>query len=310
VHFYHYYKNKWKPQIKNFLKTIDYNNRLYISFAEFLTNENVFIWNEYNTERYNELTKSSLVKNVPYSDFYDGFVAKIGNEVFANIYCKNNLSDAYNIIHEFIHYHIAKRTNLEDESECSKFFAEFPSIFFEYLFNLYLKNNNLYEDDRDIQIETRKVENVKNVFVMSSTCRLHEEINKDNYNLQNLYETITNTLEFSNFIDKASFTYEYLIEEICDINKFYDLLNVNLSEIDYSNVINYISATLFSEELINLVGNGKTYLVDKLIDVIDFLPYTTMDPFYVLEYLELNYRFLNFKQVGENVRPKRLEKIK
>jgi len=145
---------------------------------------------------------------------------------------------------------------------------------------------------------------------MSSTCRLHEEINKDNYNLQNLYETITNTLEFSNFIDKASFTYEYLIEEICDINKFYDLLNVNLSEIDYSNVINYISATLFSEELINLVGNGKTYLVDKLIDVIDFLPYTTMDPFYVLEYLELNYRFLNFKQVGENVRPKRLEKIK
>ena len=310
--YYQYYFSLEKTisLIESFFNEVDTSKRLSNIFKEFLNDENVFIWDKNDEEKYNLLRKSKLAKSCPYCDFYDGFVSRINNEIFVNVYCRNNLLDSYNIIHEFIHYYIVKEIKLDEESESSKFFAEFPSIFFEYLFNMYLEDCALFEFDRDIDIMERKVEVIKNVFMISSTCKLYNAISKGNVEFSDFYQEYSNSLEFKNYEDKASHIYLELTEQIYDMDMFCDVININISEIDYSNIISYVSATLFSEELIRLIRNGKMYLVNRLIDVMDSLAYTSMDPKYILSYLELDYRFFGFEQVSENVVPKRLEKIR
>ena len=108
--YYQYYFSLEKTisLIESFFNEVDTSKRLSNIFKEFLNDENVFIWDKNDEEKYNLLRKSKLPKSCPYCDFYDGFVSRINNEIFVNVYCRNNLLDSYNIIHEFIHYYIVK----------------------------------------------------------------------------------------------------------------------------------------------------------------------------------------------------------
>lgn len=297
--------------VSNFFKDIDRSGELLNAFKKFMLDENVFIWNDEDKTKQELLKSSKLGVYCSCYDLYESAVVQIDDELFANIYCQGCLLDCYCLIHEFIHYYIIKENTFEEQSECSSFYSEFPSIFFEYLFNLYLKEKDLFDTDRDIQIEERKVENLKNVFLTSATYELYKtNIENDHIDFERFYANYANSSGFKNFESKALNVYEAFYEEIYECDRFCDLLNINLSDIDFSNITEYISGTLFSEELIKQIKNGKTYLIDRIIKIIKSLSYTQMDPTYILEFLELNYRFYSFKPISENVVPKRLEKLK
>lgn len=297
--------------VSDFFDFTDKNGRLSSKFKQFLINKNVFIWNDEDKEKQELLKNSNFGKTCWYYGFYNNYVTQINDELYVNVHLVGDLSDCYSIIHEFIHYYIICEQVSEEESECLNFFSEFPSIFFEYLFNLYLEENELYAEERSIQIEERKVENIKNVFMSSAFYKNYQHyLQTESIDFDNFYNSFSKSLEFENFEDKALDVYYFLKEDIYNSETFCDLINLNLSEIEFYNLIIYISATLFSEELIKKIRNGKNYLIERMLNITKSLSYNDMDPTYILEYLELKYRFYSFKATSERVVPKRLEKLR
>lgn len=297
--------------IENFFLYIDKSGTLLTRYKNFITNPKVFIWKDEDTKIKEQLKLSKLGQNPCVSDFTESYVSKIGNEIYANIYCEGTLLDCYSLIHEFFHYYIASFQVDEEESESLKFFAEFPSIFFEYLFNYFLEKQDLLKEERSIQIEERRTEFIKNTFMTGTFYKYYKYYQEnDNQEPDKFYKIFSNSLEFNNFKVLGLPSYLFLEDWIDTKEHLCDFLNLNLSEPEFYNLLNYVSAVLFSEELIKKIKDGKYYLVNRLLSLISSLSYNDMDPIYILTYLELYEFSYKFTPISERVFPKRLEKLR
>lgn len=271
--------------VADYLDYVDDRGQYKKIFFDEIQRGNICIWDVYG----NDIPKNVLQK-LEIDDIFSFLTLR--DQLFLNAPCKENLLDAYSIVHEFIHFLSVKEKKYYTDSGVSEsFFKEVCSVFHEKYFREFLLKKRYFNKDIDVILSFRNEANKTQGPVLLSLLTL---ICKRDWNIDVLLHLPLEPKQNGIVLDANG---------VCDF-----LLDVFMTSYgNYLDSYSYFVASYIGDILVSKIRDGKTYLLKRIQNVVSMLGVSSMDPMYFFDYLECRDAFYDFVSAISLVYPRRLE---